>query len=310
VLLVGQSFPEHFFAVLKAEDTLLGLRQFSLELGHLGLERCDFSLLSDDADVTLNDSLVNWLTSVDCRVGVTSIISRPRCSTPVATTLYRAKRRTFNQIHLIYLQPHKSQIINKKNRTVVDARGSLEDFLALLHVPRSGLAAFGDHNYRVGRVVGAFLHGPLTGTGTRGGAVGTILGVFIASRVRTKIKIIAVQRSHFFATIKLNKRDHLEEVDPELTPDELWITRLGGPPMRSKGLRPSERLLPEAEWAVITDPAQEWLLMEPVLRLALSKQREDAKILARTLCLLPSRTEIRNKDVGHESISICPGFGH
>ena len=36
-----------------------------------------------------------------------------------------------------------------------------------------------------------------------------------------------------------------DEVDPELTPDELWITKLGGPPL--SGLRPSERLRPETE---------------------------------------------------------------
>jgi len=45
-----------------------------------------------------------------------------------------------------------------------------------------------------------------------------------------------------------------EEVEPELTPDELWMTRLGGPPPLT-GLRPSERLRrPDREWA-ITDPA-------------------------------------------------------
>ena len=82
-----------------------------------------------------------------------------------------------------------------------------------------------------------------------------------------------------------------EEVDPELTPDELWITKLGGPPPPLMGLRPSERLRrPDREWA-ITEPAQEWLLIEPPLRLALSKHSEEAKMLALTLCLLPSRTE-------------------
>ena len=79
-----------------------------------------------------------------------------------------------------------------------------------------------------------------------------------------------------------------EDVDPELTPEELWMTRLGGPPL--SGLRPSERLRPVSEWA-ITDPAIEWLLIEPARRLALSRHKEEAKILARTLCLLPSRTE-------------------
>ena len=62
----------------------------------------------------------------------------------------------------------------------------------------------------------------------------------------------------------------------------LWITKLGGP---VKGLRPSDKLRPE------TEPAHEWLLIDPASRrLALSKHNDEAKMLARTLCFDPRRT--------------------
>ena len=65
----------------------------------------------------------------------------------------------------------------------------------------------------------------------------------------------------------------------------LWITKLGGP---VKGLRPSDKLRPE------TEPAHEWLLIDPASRrLALSKHNDEAKMLARTLCFDPRRTEKR-----------------
>ena len=68
----------------------------------------------------------------------------------------------------------------------------------------------------------------------------------------------------------------------------LWMTKLGGP---VKGLRPSDKLRPE------TDPAQEWLLIDPASRrLALSKHKDEAKILARTLCLDPRRTVKKRKE--------------
>ena len=66
----------------------------------------------------------------------------------------------------------------------------------------------------------------------------------------------------------------------------LWITKLGGP---VKGLRPSDKLRPE------TEPAHEWLLIDPASRrLALSKHNDEAKMLARTLCFDPRRTEKKN----------------
>ena len=72
------------------------------------------------------------------------------------------------------------------------------------------------------------------------------------------------------------------------------MTKLGGP---VKGLRPSDKLRPE------TDPAQEWLLIDPASRrLALSKHKDEAKILARTLCLDPRRTvKKEKKNKGHWS---------
>ena len=66
----------------------------------------------------------------------------------------------------------------------------------------------------------------------------------------------------------------------------LWITKLGGP---VSGLRPSDKLRPE------TEPAQEWLFIEPASRrLALSRHSDEANMLARTLCFDPKRTEKRN----------------
>ena len=65
----------------------------------------------------------------------------------------------------------------------------------------------------------------------------------------------------------------------------LWITKLGGP-VRVSGLRPSDKLRPD------TEPAQEWLFIDPASRrLALSRHSDEANMLARTLCLDPKRTE-------------------
>ena len=69
----------------------------------------------------------------------------------------------------------------------------------------------------------------------------------------------------------------------------LWITKLGGP---VKGLRPSDKLRPE------TEPAHEWLLIDPASRrLALSKHNDEAKMLARTLCFDPRRTEKKYRQI-------------
>ena len=74
-------------------------------------------------------------------------------------------------------------------------------------------------------------------------------------------------------------------VEPELTPLELWRTKLGGPALC---MECGDECRPE-KWLERPTPVKP-LLMLPPRRLALSKHKLDAKIDARTLCLLPSRT--------------------
>ncbi len=71
------------------------------------------------------------------------------------------------------------------------------------------------------------------------------------------------------------------------------MTSDGGPVNRSPA-REAERLRPdrpETEWATTLPAIDVLLLMLPIRRLAESRQSDEAKILARTLCLLPRRTE-------------------
>ena len=80
-----------------------------------------------------------------------------------------------------------------------------------------------------------------------------------------------------------------EVVEPELTPLELWRTKLGGPVLWTEC---ADECLPEkCNWPVLRPTPVKPLLMLPLRRLALSKHKLDAKIDARTLCLLPKRTK-------------------
>ena len=79
-----------------------------------------------------------------------------------------------------------------------------------------------------------------------------------------------------------------EVVEPELTPLELWRTRLGGPVL---WMECGEECLPPEKWVLSPTPVNPLLILPP-RRLALSKHKLDASIDARTLCLLPKRTEI------------------
>ena len=81
-------------------------------------------------------------------------------------------------------------------------------------------------------------------------------------------------------------------VEPELTPLELWRTKLGGP---ARCTECGDECLPE-KWLERPTPVKP-LLMLPPRRLALSKHKLDAKIDARTLCLLPNRTEMKKWNV-------------
>jgi len=70
----------------------------------------------------------------------------------------------------------------------------------------------------------------------------------------------------------------LDVVEPELTPLELWRTRLLG-----------EWWMFLVEVVRVLRPHTDLMLPVP-RRLALSKHKLDAKMEARTLCLLPNRT--------------------
>ena len=91
----------------------------------------------------------------------------------------------------------------------------------------------------------------------------------------------------------------LDVVEPELTPLELWRTRLG------------------EWWMFLVEPRllRQPDLMLPVLRLAVSRQRLEASIEALTLCLLPRRTatEQMGKKLKYDrnligQLSIWPSF--
>ena len=66
---------ELLFTVLDDEERLLRVDELVLELGHLLLERRDLRLLPDDADVALNDPLVDGLVVVGARRGIAALVA-------------------------------------------------------------------------------------------------------------------------------------------------------------------------------------------------------------------------------------------